>query len=195
MKLLSIAVLMVIVLAFAACAPAAEEVVVEEPDTTEADTEASSQVTHLTITGRVVIEDGTPWPGVNLHVAEFKEGECVMLFSEEFGPHAETDRTGMVELVVERAYLEGFENGFCLEVQVPGEIAPDWAVVGAEKDIRGRHRVHISLPWTVTQLEEGVRMAIDAEDIPLVFRVPETGSVMDLGEVYVPVERADLILR
>ena len=40
MRLLSSEVLMFIVLAFVACAPAAEEAVVEEPDTTEADIEA-----------------------------------------------------------------------------------------------------------------------------------------------------------
>jgi len=40
MKLLSSAVLLLVVLAFVACAPAAEEVVVEEPDTTEADVAA-----------------------------------------------------------------------------------------------------------------------------------------------------------
>ncbi len=40
MKLLSSAVLLLVVLAFVACAPAAEEAVVEEPDTTEADVAA-----------------------------------------------------------------------------------------------------------------------------------------------------------
>ena len=173
-------------LAFAACAPAAEEVVVEEPATTEADTEAISQVAQVTITGRVVVEDGTPWQGVNLYVAEFKEGKCVILFWKEPGPHAETDRTGRVELVVERAYLEGFENGFCLELQGPGELGPAWGVVEAEKDASGRHKVDNTLRSTLTQLAEGSTMAFDAEDTPLVFRVPETESVMDLGEVYVP---------
>jgi uncharacterized protein (TIGR02246 family) len=44
MKLLSCAVLMLAVFTFAACAPPPEEVVVEEPDTTEADIAAVEQI-------------------------------------------------------------------------------------------------------------------------------------------------------
>jgi uncharacterized protein (TIGR02246 family) len=44
MKLSNRAALMIVVLALAACAPAAEQVVVEEPDTTEADIEAINEV-------------------------------------------------------------------------------------------------------------------------------------------------------
>ena len=44
MKLLSSAALMFVVLAFVACAPAPEEVVVEEPDTTETDIAAIREV-------------------------------------------------------------------------------------------------------------------------------------------------------
>ena len=44
MKFLSSAILMFVVVAFVACAPAPEEVVVEEPDTTEADIAAIREV-------------------------------------------------------------------------------------------------------------------------------------------------------
>jgi len=144
------------------------------------------ELTRVVITGRVVLQDGTPFPGVKPHVAEFKEGQCVIVFAEEPRPHAESDRTGRFDLVVERAYLEGLENGFCLELQMPGQIGPVWGVVEAERDASGRHKVRSGA--TFRQLEEGVLLAFSAGDRPLVFRVPETESVMDLGDVYVPGE-------
>ncbi len=126
-----------------------------------------------------------------MHVAEFKEGECRILFAKP-GPHVKTDSEGKFELVVDREYLEELGNRFCLEAAMPGQFAPIWGVVEIEKDESGRHKVQVEgLLTTLTQTADGVLMAFTVEDKPLVFRVPETESVIDLGDVYVPGEIID----
>ena len=142
----------------------------------------------IVITGRVVIEDGTPWPGVKLHVTEFLDGECLLLFGGP-APQVETDSAGSFELVVDRAYLEEQRSVFCLQAEMPSDMmSPVWGVVEAEKDQSTRHRIHFGGTVTFTRTEEGVLQALRVEDRPLVFRVPEKEGVMDLGDVFSPGE-------
>jgi uncharacterized protein (TIGR02246 family) len=90
MKLMSSAVLMLAVLAFAACAAPPEEVVVEEPDTTEADIAAIRQVVNA-YHDTMEVED------LDAHIALFaddyqvhRDGESVVFGKEairEVGIH------------------------------------------------------------------------------------------------------------
>jgi uncharacterized protein (TIGR02246 family) len=114
MKLLSSAVLMFVVLAFAACAPAAEEVVVEEPDTTAADIAAIQALVEAWST-TYDLEDPEPYMALYAEDAELWANWGPILHG----------RDAIRSWVVEN-FIEGSMTSSSKEREVIGGVAYDF---------------------------------------------------------------------